>query len=92
MVSFALSQHDGAVTLTVADDGPGIPDADRDRIFQRFVRLDTARARDGSGTSRSETGSSLVFSRKRLISGGNSERGRLSRMPKISRNTSSLRG
>ncbi|MEU1708154.1 HAMP domain-containing sensor histidine kinase [Streptomyces sp. NPDC005706] len=37
------------IVLTVADDGSGVPAAERDRIFERFVRLDDARARDDGG-------------------------------------------
>ncbi|WP_375475735.1 sensor histidine kinase [uncultured Jatrophihabitans sp.] len=37
------------VEVDVADDGPGVADADRERIFQRLVRVDAARARDGGG-------------------------------------------
>jgi signal transduction histidine kinase len=42
---------DGAYQkISVCDDGPGIPAADREHVFQRFTRLDDGRARDAGGS------------------------------------------
>lgn len=46
----AVAEDDGWAVLEVTDDGPGIPEADRDRVFERFVRLDADRGRAGGGT------------------------------------------
>ncbi|MFG2000725.1 sensor histidine kinase [Spirillospora sp. NPDC048911] len=48
-VAFSLAEEKGTALLTVEDDGRGIPPADLERIFERFVRLDEARTHDGSG-------------------------------------------
>lgn len=49
-IAVSVTQSSGAVVLAVDDDGPGIPPADRERVFERFVRLDAARARDAGGS------------------------------------------
>lgn len=49
-VQLGLTETDGVVRLTVSDDGPGIAPEDRDRVFDRFVRLDAARARQDGGS------------------------------------------
>jgi signal transduction histidine kinase len=46
-VTVTVCREDGWVTLAVTDDGPGIPAADLERVFDRFARLDDARSRDG---------------------------------------------
>lgn len=45
-----LSETGDEVSVTVADDGPGIADADKSRVVERFVRLDTARERMRGGS------------------------------------------
>ncbi|HXY92052.1 MAG TPA: HAMP domain-containing sensor histidine kinase [Acidimicrobiia bacterium] len=51
MVAVELHNDDdsGAVELVVDDDGPGISPEDRERVFDRFTRLDDGRARDAGG-------------------------------------------
>jgi len=45
-----ISTPDGLVVLSIDDDGDGVAEADRERIFERFGRLDEARARDDGGS------------------------------------------
>jgi signal transduction histidine kinase len=48
-VGLAVTAEDASVVVRITDDGPGIPAADLERVFERFTRLDDARARDDGG-------------------------------------------
>lgn len=50
MVLVSATRNDGVVDLVVRDHGIGIPPTDRDRIFERFYRVDRARSRATGGT------------------------------------------
>jgi two-component system OmpR family sensor kinase len=48
-VAMTLARTTQAVTVDVVDDGPGVPPADAERVFERLVRLDPSRSSGGSG-------------------------------------------
>lgn len=52
-----LSAEDGLVRVEVEDQGPGIPDEEKERVFERFYRCDTSRSSRGSGLGLSLVGS-----------------------------------
>ncbi len=49
-VTVEVARDGEAATLSVSDDGPGIPAAARARVFERFTRLDSARSQDAGGS------------------------------------------
>lgn len=61
----AMRRPDARIEIAVIDDGPGVPVEDRDRVQERFVRLESARSTHGVGL-----GLSLVAAVARLHRGG----------------------
>ena len=49
-VTVTLREEGETIDFAVSDDGPGVPLEDRERIFERFARIDDARTRDDGGT------------------------------------------
>ena len=49
LVGIYLSGNEDEFTITVTDNGPGIPRHERDRVLQRFVRLENERKSPGNG-------------------------------------------
>lgn len=49
-VAIGVTPSDGYVFVTIEDDGTGVPAEERERVFERFVRLDEARSRDAGGS------------------------------------------
>jgi signal transduction histidine kinase len=50
LVEVSTRREDEHVVVEVSDDGAGIPAAERERVFERFTRLDDARDRDAGGS------------------------------------------
>lgn len=48
-IRLSLRAENGFALLDVSDDGPGVPETDRARIVERFVRLDPSRSARGHG-------------------------------------------
>ncbi|MGE0211413.1 MAG: ATP-binding protein [Parvibaculaceae bacterium] len=70
-IDIAVGHAQGEVVVTVADNGPGIPEADRERVKERFVRLETSRSRSGSGLGLSLVAGIMKLHRGRLELEGN---------------------
>jgi signal transduction histidine kinase len=48
-IQVVVARRGATATLSVIDDGPGVPEAERERLFDRFYRLERSRSTTGSG-------------------------------------------
>ena len=67
----AMRGPHGGVELVVADNGPGVPEKDRERVVRRFVRLDPSRGEGGHGLGLNLVSAIAVAHGGRLIIGDN---------------------
>src|SRR5690606_22828741 len=65
-VQVSLGREGDGYIIEVADNGPGIPDEDRDRATERFVRLERSRSQPGSGLGLSLAKAVMTFHGGRL--------------------------
>lgn len=68
-VTVSVKHQAGQAVLTVIDDGPGVPIGERDRVFERFVRLEDDRSRPGAQTDGAGLGLAIVADLVRLHGG-----------------------
>jgi signal transduction histidine kinase len=61
----AIAERDGRIEVTVDDDGPGIPDAERENVFRPFYRLEESRSRETGGA-----GLGLALARSAILAHG----------------------
>ena len=49
MITISLKQTDGRYEISVADQGPGIPVEEQERIYRRFYQVDSSHRQEGNG-------------------------------------------
>lgn len=70
-IAIEVTEGSGEVAISVADRGPGVPEADRERVKERFVRLEASRSKSGSGLGLSLVAGVMTLHRGRLELDGN---------------------